>query len=162
MKPTIFYSAWTSYLASRLPCPLPSYTFTREHVLPKSKFPKIVVEDPRNIIPMPGALNHARGNGPYTAEFADGSLIYGCKSCPVSGWCEGSGALSPSGFTPPNVLKGPIARSVLYSIGTYPEWAQKIDKEVLRYDTAIVWDSRFPMSTAERLYIESLDTEIEL
>lgn len=162
MKPTIFYSAWTSYLASRIPCPLPSYTFTREHVLPKSRFPRVVVEDPRNIIPMPKTLNHARGNGPYTAESLDGCMVYACKSCPVPGYCRGSGVLSPEGFNPPDVLKGPVARSVLYSVAKHPHFADKIDKEVLSINTAIDWDSKFPMSTAEWFHIESLDPEVEL
>jgi endonuclease I len=157
MKTTIFYSAWTSYLASRLPCPLTSYTFTREHVLPKSKFPKVVVEDPRNVVPMPATLNHGRSNAPYSANYKNGAIMYACRSCPHPGWCRGAGVMDWTGFNPPDALKGPIARSVLYSITTYPEWADKIDKEVLRYNTAIYWDSKFPMSTAERLYVQSLD-----
>ena len=160
MKTTIFYSAWTSYLASRLPCPLPAYTFSKEHVLPKSLFPRVVVEDPRNIIPMPTKLNNARSNFPYSADWRDGHVVYACKSCPLPGYCRGAMIQNPTGFNPPDALKGPVARSVLYSVGKYPRFAQKIDKEVLRIDTAIDWDSRFPMSKAERMYIESLDIEL--
>jgi endonuclease I len=157
MKANVFYSVWTSYLASRLPCPLPAYTFTKEHVLPKSLFPRVVVDDPRNIIPMPKALNNGRSNFPYTAEWQDGSTVYACGSCPMPGYCRGGGVLSTGGFHPPDVLKGPVARSVLYSVGKHPRFASKIDKEVLRIDTAIEWDSKFPMSNAERLYVNSLN-----
>lgn len=160
MRTTVFYSVWTSYLASRLPCPIPAYTFTREHVLPKSLFPRVVVEDPRNIVPMPQKLNHARGNAPYTADFRDGYMVYGCQSCPMPGYCRGCGVQNPDGFNPPDVLKGPIARSVLHAVGKYPRFAHKIDKEVLRIDTAIDWDSKFPMSKAERCYVDSLDIEL--
>ena len=156
MKINPLYAVWTSYLATRLPCPMPAYTFTKEHCLPKSKFPRVIVDDPRNVIPMPKTLNHARGNGPYVPDYLDGYAVYSCSKCPMPGWCRGGGIKTPEGFNPPDVLKGPIARSVLYSVGKYPRFADKIDKEVLRIDTAIDWDSRFPMSQAERLYVESL------
>jgi endonuclease I len=159
MKTTIVYSAWTSYLASRLPCPLTSYSFSKEHVVPRSLFPQVVlrkvVDDPRNIIPMPRSLNNARGSLPYTADYLDGFAVYACDKCPMPGYCRGAGIKTPEGFFPPDALKGPVARSVLYSVGRYPFYAHKIDKEVLRIDTAIDWDSRFPMSVPEQAYIES-------
>lgn len=152
MKTSIFYSAWASYLASRLPCPLSSYSFTKEHIAPKSLFP---ISDARNVIPLPEKLNHARGNRPYTADWQDGRMVYSCKSCPHPGFCRGAGVLSSKGLCPPDPFKGPIARSVLYQMTKYPHLAEKLDKEVLDWKTAIQWDSDFPMTLAERMWLDS-------
>ena len=157
MKTTIFYSAWTSYLASRLPCPIPSYTFSKDHVAPKSLFPKVVVDDPRNIVPMPTKLNNVRGNRPFTADWQDGYMVYSCKSCPCVGPCRGAAVLSTSGLLPPDTYKGPVARSVLHLVGKYPQYSDKVNEQVLNLDTAIEWDSKFPMSKAEQQWIASLD-----
>ena len=140
---------WTSYLALNLPCPLSTYTFTVEHVLPKSLFPRVVVEDPQNLIPMPKAINNARGNKRYTSKYADGYLVYSCKSCPFPGYCRGAAVMGPDGVVPPDVFKGPIARSTLKMIDKFPKFAEKINDEVLSYDTAIEWDRRYPMTVAE-------------
>lgn len=147
---------WTSYLALKLPCPPSAYRFSREHVLPKSMFPKIVAEDPRNIIPLPVSLNQARGALPYTAEWKGGQIHYACSKCPYPGYCRGAMFTSDEGAHPPDLFKGPIARSVLYSIGQYPSLVEAIDNNVLDLDTAIKWDSQFPMSEAESEWLLSL------
>lgn len=148
---------FTSYLASRSPCHLPHYEWTREHVIPKSlRLPRNVTEHPRNIIPMPKLLNNKRGNRPYTAEFKDGYVAYGCTQCPAPHFCSGASVISPSGVHPPNHYKGVIARSVLYSAFEHPSLAFKIGKEVLDLETAIKWDRMFPMSEAEQDWIRSL------
>jgi endonuclease I len=64
--------------------------------------------------------------------------------------------MTPEGAHPPDFLKGPIARSVLYSVGEYPKMAELIHNKVLDIDTAIRWDSTFPMSKAEKLWLDSL------
>lgn len=147
---------WTSYLALKLPCPPAAYKFSREHVLPKSLFPKAVAEDPRNIIPLPVALNQARGVLPYTAQFKDGRFHYTCAKCPHPGFCRGAMVVSEEGAHPPDVFKGIIARSVLYSAWEYPSLVEAIDSNVLDLDTAIEWDSKFPMTEAESEWLLSL------
>lgn len=152
MKTTIFFSVWTSYLASRLPCPLSTYTFSREHVLPKSLFPRVITSDPDNIIPMPTKLNNARGNRPFTNKWQDGYLVHGCVGCPHVGFCRGASVIGENGVVPPDAYKGPIARSVLKMIENYPKFSEKISDEVLDYDTAIEWDRRHPMTVTEHDY----------
>lgn len=149
---------WTSYLAAKLPCPLSSYSFTRDHIAPKSLFP--TAEDPRNILPMPANLNHARGNRPFTSAWKDGLLVRSCEDCPCPGFCAGAAVLGPTGMNPPDVYKGPIARSVLYQMAKYPVLAGKFDKQVLDWQTAIEWDSRFPMTLQEREWIDSLKIKL--
>lgn len=146
------FKLFTNYLALRLPCPMSSYTWSREHIVPRSLFPRVVTENPDNIIPMPTKLNNARGNRKYTNRWEDGYMVYACKSCPYPGFCAGAGVISPEGFMPPDNLKGPIARSVLKSIEKFPKLAAKINNEVLDYDTAIQWDRQFPMTAVEHAY----------
>lgn len=148
----IAFSLWTAYLASKLPCPLSGYSVSREHVIPKSLFPPVVTNRSQNIIPMPRRLNNIRGNRKYTENWKDGYLVYSCDSCPSPGFCRGAGVVSPEGFVPPESLKGVIARSVLKSIEEFPSFAEKIDSEVLDYNTAIKWDREHPMSIAEQAY----------
>lgn len=152
MRPVLFYSLWTSYLASKLPCPMSMYSFSREHVLPRSLFPPVVTDRPDNIIPLPSKINNARGNRPYTSKWRDGRLVYACEGCVSAGFCPGAAVVSESGVSPPEPFKGPIARSVLKSIDRFPKFAEKIDSEVLSYDTAIEWDRLYPMSPAEHRY----------
>lgn len=156
MKLLYISSAFTSWLASRMPCHPIYLTWTKEHVLPKSLFPKVITSDPRNIVPMPKELNQARGNRAFTEQWENGYLKYACKDCPHPGFCRGAAVISPQGVHPPTLFKGIIARSVLHSVGKYPKFAEKINEEVLSLDTAIKWDSMYPMSKAEREWIESL------
>lgn len=154
MRLSLFF---IGYLASKLPCPPRSLTWSREHVIPKSIIPnRIVTEDPRNILPMPKPINNARSNMPYTEEWKDGYLKYSCPSCPHPGFCRGAMLLSPKGAFPPDLWKGPIARSVLYSVGKHPKLTETIHKQVLDLNTAIKWDRMFPMSLEERTWIDSL------
>ena len=146
------FAVWTSFLASKLPCPLSSLSWSKEHCVPKSLFPRVVTENPDNIIPLPTKINNARGNRPYTNRIDNGYLVYSCNSCPHPGFCPGAAIISERGIVPPDALKGPIARSVLKSIDKYPKFAEKIDREVLDLNIAIDWDRRFPMTTAERNY----------
>ena len=157
MRVSILSSLWTGYLASNIPCHPDHLTWSREHVIPKS-FPlnKEVTESPHNIIPMPKLLNNARGTRQYTNEWRDGYTIYACSKCPHPGFCCAAALASPSGIYPPDVFKGPIARSVLHSVKTSPKLAEVIDKQVLDLDTAIKWDSGFPMTKAEKEWIDSL------
>jgi endonuclease I len=148
----LLFAVWTSFLASKLPCPMNSYTWSKEHCLPKSLFPPVVVNRKHNIIPLPTKINNSRGNRKYTGKWEDGHLVYACKQCPHPGFCAGAGVMSPSGFMPPEVFKGPVARSVLKSIESFPKMAEKISEEVLDYGTAIEWDRRYPESLAERHY----------
>lgn len=148
----LLFAVWTSYLASKLPCPLSSLSWSKEHCLPKSLFPPAIVNRRDNIIPLPVKINNARGNRRYTNKWEDGYLVYSCPSCPHPGFCAGSGVISPNGFVPPDVFKGPVARSVLNSIEHFPKFAEKINDEVLNYDTAIEWDRRYPMTVSERHY----------
>jgi endonuclease I len=158
MRVSIFSSALTGYLAGHLPCHPLYLTWTREHVIPKSIInSKQITEDPRNIIPMPQNLNQARGNRPYTSEWKDGYLAYSCTTCPHPGFCRASMVVSPKGAHPPDIFKGVIARSVLYSIGQYPKFAPIINDQVLDMETAIKWDSHFPMSKAEKTWLDSLE-----
>lgn len=154
MKFSILSSVWTSYLASNLPCHPLYVDWTREHVIPKSVLP--ISHNPRNIIPLPKQLNHARGNRPYTQESKDGYVTYACTKCVQPGFCRGSALVTPEGVNPPDTFKGPIARSVLYSAFRYPQFAEEINDKVLNLDTAIEWDSHFPMTEAERKWIENL------
>jgi endonuclease I len=157
MRISIFSSVFTGYLASKLPCHPHYLTWSREHVIPKSVVPnRNVTEDPRNIIPMPKLINNARSNRPYTEQWKDGFLKYSCSKCPHPGFCRASMVLTPLGAHPPDVLKGPIARSVLYSVGKHPKLLEVIDEKVLSIDTAIIWDRHFPMSPAEKQWIDSL------
>lgn len=143
---------WTTYLASTLPCPPPSYTFTREHVLPKSLFPRVVTSNHDNIIPLPSSLNNARGNRKYTNRIDGGYLAYACKSCPTAGFCSGAMVITEEGVVPPDVFKGPIARSVLRSVDKYPQFAKDIDRLVLDLETATEWNRRFPIRLEEAGY----------
>ena len=157
MRVSIFSSAFTGYLASRVPCPLQCYTWSREHVIPKSlRLPRNVTEDPRNIIPMPTRLNNARGSKPFTSAFKDGYVAYACENCPMPHYCGGASVVSPEGVLPPNAYKGVIARSVMYSAFKNPSLAKRIDEEVLDLNTAIKWDRMFPMSESEAEWIRSL------
>jgi endonuclease I len=147
---TNLLSAFTTYLASRIPCNPNFYTWTREHVIPKSIIRnRHVTEDPQNIIPMPKELNQARGNRPYTPKWRDGFLKYACSNCPHPGFCRAAMVVSPDGVHPPDILKGPIARSVLHSIETYPQHAETINAKVLNVEVALKWNSSFPASKAE-------------
>lgn len=141
---------YTALLASKLPCPIERYTWTKDHVCPKSLFPRAVTSNPTNIIPMPKRLNHARGNLKFTDKWNGGVIKYACDACPHPGYCRGAGVVSGSGFMPPDVFKGEIARSVLMSIAKYPKMSEKISDEVLDYETAIKWDRLYP-ATDQRL-----------
>lgn len=157
MRISVFSTAWTGYLASRLPCH-PSYlTWTREHVIPKSIIAdRRVTEDPRNIIPLPANINHARSSLPYSSDADDGSPVYSCTHCIYPGTCRGAGIKTKQGFVPPDAFKGPIARSALTIAFKYPKHAHAIHKQVLDLDTAIKWDSQYPMSKEEEDWIRSL------
>lgn len=145
----------TLYLASRLPCHGLYYDWTREHVIPKSlRLP--VVEDPRNIVPLPAKLNHARASKPYSEDFMDGYLVYACSNCPAPHFCSGAAIVTPNGINPPNAFKGVIGRSVLHSAFKYPRYAETIDENVLKLDTAIKWDRLYPMTPEEEEWIRSL------
>lgn len=157
MRVSLVSSVFTSYLATRLPCNPNFYSWTREHVIPKSIIGnRQVTEDPRNIIPMPKELNQARGNRPYTVQWRDGYLKYACSNCPHPGFCRAAMVVSPDGAHPPDILKGPIARSVLYSIEHYPRFAETINSKVLNVETALKWNSSFPMSKAEEDWLASI------
>ena len=157
MRASVFYKAFTSYLAGRIPCQPLYYQWSREHVIPKSILPnKVITENPHNIIPMPRELNTARSNRPYTIQWRDGYMKYACEKCPHPGYCRGSIVISPDGVHPPDYLKGPIARSVLYSVDTYPKYAPLINQKVLSIDTAIRWDHLYPMSKEEKQWLDSL------
>lgn len=157
MRVSVFYRAFTGYLANRIPCQPLYYQWSKEHVIPKSILPnRVVTENPHNIIPMPRDLNTARSNKRYTVEWKDGYKKYACQNCPHPGYCRGSMVISPEGVHPPDYLKGPIARSVLYSVDTYPKYASLINDKVLSIDTAIRWDYIYPMSKEEREWLDSL------
>jgi endonuclease I len=158
MRVSLLSSAFTSYLASKIPCNPLYYTWTREHVIPKSIISnRRITEDPRNIIPMPRKLNNHRSNRPYTTRWTDGYLVYACDNCPHPGFCRGSMVLSEHGAHPPDILKGPIARSVLYTIDQYPQYARDITMKVLTYKTAMLWNDIYPMSKPEIEWIRSLE-----
>lgn len=160
MRIAFAFSAFASWLATRLPCPPSAYYFTKEHIAPRSLFPPVVTEKPHNIIPLPAKLNHARGNRPYTAQWADGYMVYSCKACPTPGFCRGSAVLSSRGVHPPDIYKGVIARSVLKTLYEFPHLKDKLDKEVLDLETAIKWDSMFPMTKEEHaFYISNSSSE---
>ena len=152
MKPILLFTVWTSFLATRLPCPPQSYTWSREHVLPKSLFPPAVTNTKHNIIPLPTMINQSRGNKAYHRQWEDGRMVYTCKSCPTPGFCQGAAVITSKGMLPPPPFRGPIARSVLKSIELFPKFAEKIDTEVLDYETAILWDRLYPMEPAEHDY----------
>lgn len=140
---------FAAYLASKLPCHPSHITWSREHVIPKSIIPnRNITEDPRNILPLPKNLNNARSNLPYTHEWKDGYLVR-CSNCPHPGFCSGSMIISPSGANPPDAWKGPIARSVLYSVGRYPHISDTVNDKVLNLKLALEWDKQFPISKAE-------------
>lgn len=142
---------FAAYLASKLPCH-PSYvTWSREHVIPKSILPRNITSDPRNILPLPKHLNNARSNLPYTNEWKDGYLVR-CSNCPNPGFCSGSMIINPSGANPPDAWKGPIARSVLYSVARYPHISDTVNDKVLNLKIALEWDKKFPLSNAEIRY----------
>jgi hypothetical protein len=148
----LLFVVWTSFLASKLPCPLESYTWSKEHVLPKSLFPQVMVNNRDNIIPLPTKINNGRGNRKYTNKFQDGHIVYTCTKCPFPGYCRGAAIIGPDGVILPEPFRGPVARSVLRSIEKFPKFAEKISKEVLDYDVAIELDRRYPMSIAEHYY----------
>jgi endonuclease I len=153
-----FLPLFTSYLASRLPCPHHSIVWSKEHVIPKSIITnKRVTEHPRNILPMPRSINNARGNRPYTADWKDGYAKYSCPSCPYPGFCRGAMLISPEGAHPPDLWKGPIARSVLFSVNKHPSLTRKINDKVLNLDTALKWDHLFPMSKEEYLWLDDIE-----
>lgn len=148
----LLFAVWTSFLASRLPCPLNCLSWSKEHVAPKSLFPPVIVNHKDNIIPFPVRLNNARGNRPYTNTINGGYLAYSCAGCPNPGFCRGAAIITKDGVVPPDVFKGPVARSVLKNIENFPKFAEKINEEVLDYDLAIEWDRRYPITTAEHGY----------
>jgi len=152
-----FLPLWTGYLVSQVPCHPLHLTWSREHVIPKCLTPnKNITEDPRNIIPLPRAINNARGHSRYTDKWDGGQVVHACPTCPTPGFCRGSAIITPNGIVPPDTFKGPIARSVLYSIGAHPKFAPTINDQVLDLETAIKWDSVFPMTRAEKDWIDSL------
>jgi endonuclease I len=105
-----------------------------------------------NIIPLPSSLNNARGNRKYTNRIDGGYLAYACKSCPTAGFCSGAMVITEEGVVPPDVFKGPIARSVLRSVDKYPQFAKDIDRLVLDLETATEWNRRFPIRLEEAGY----------
>ena len=156
MKTSVIYNAWASYFINRLPCPLTTYSMTKEHIAPKSLFPPIITHTDANILPMPARLNNKRGNKPYTKLWEDGHLVYACDKCPTPGFCRGAGIMSVSGLYPPDIYKGPIARSVLYNAKKYPSFAKRLNDKVLNIETAYEWDFKYPISEIERrVYLES-------
>lgn len=157
MRTPLVTSLWTAYLGSQLPCHPDHMVWSREHVIPKSIIPsKPITENIHNLIPMPKRLNNARGNRPYTDECEDGYIVYACAECPNPGLCRASAVVSRSGVLPPDVFKGPIARSVLHSVGRFPKLHDSINSKVLDLDIAIKWDSQFPMSVQEQEWFNSI------
>lgn len=158
MRVSILSSLWTGYLASQLPCHPDHLIWTRQHIIPRS-FPlnKQITDSPHNIIPMPQLIKNAREDYPYTNEWQGGQAVYACSNCPNPGFCRAAAVVSASGkIYPPDVLKGPIARSVLHTVNTSPKIAEVIDELVLDLNTAIEWDSKFPMSRQEKVWFDSL------
>ena len=156
MRFSLLSSAWTAYLASNMPCHPNYLTWSRQDVIPRPFFNnRNITEDPRNIIPMPMQLNNIREMQPFVDTYDEGRVIYSCSRCPNPGICKGSAILSSMRMIPPDIFKGPIARSVLYSATKHPKIAETIDKKVLNIETAIQWDSKFPMTRSEKEWIDS-------
>jgi endonuclease I len=65
--------------------------------------------------------------------------------------------ISPKGAHPPDLWKGPIARSVLFSVNKHPSLTREINNKVLSLDTALKWDSLFPMSKEEHLWLDDVE-----
>ena len=153
---TAFFGLWSAYFARRLPCPQSAYSFSKEHVAPKSLFPAAVAHSPGNIIPFPQRLNNARGARKYTSHWKDGYVFYACRACPAPGHCGGSMVISPHGVHPPQIYKGPIARSVLRTMCKFPSMKDKLHEEVLDLDLAIEWDRKYPMTLEEQHWTANL------
>lgn len=128
--------------------------WTCEHVVPKS----IIREhnDPHNLILLPGTLNHARSNYPYTNGVGNGTLLKPVHACPQKvcscKHLHGSLVVAGSGqrlFVPPDAFKGLIGRSVLKMKDLYPHHADLIHRRVLDLGVASVWDLSFPPSIGE-------------
>lgn len=84
-------------------------------------------------------------------------MVYTCKSCPTPGFCRGSSVLTVDGMNPPDVFKGPIARSVLYSIDRYPRFARKLNEDVLNLDLATTWDRDHPITKPEQAWLNYIE-----
>jgi endonuclease I len=160
MKTSVVYNTWVSYMVNRMPCPITSYSMSKEHVAPKSLFPSVLVNDKHNIIPMPARLNNHRGRRPYTKLWEDGYAVYSCENCATPGFCRGAGLSSVSGIFPPDLYKGPIARSVLYNNMKFPALSQKLNDKVLDLRVAQEWNLKYPMSDPEKMWLWTLDGEI--
>lgn len=159
MRIPILNSLWTSYLASQLPCHPMHTTWSREHVIPTSIIPnRIVTQNPYNLIPLPKRLNNGRGNRPYTntTNNSEFYVVRACDSCPTPGWCPGAACVGDRGVIPSEIFRGPIARSVLRSVGKYPALYDAINSKVLNIDIAIQWNSKYPASVQERNWFDSL------
>lgn len=147
MRFSILSSVWTAYVASNFPCHPNYLTWSKDQIVPG---------DPHSAVPMPTRLINARGNQPFTDKWEEGQTLYACSRCPHPGFCKGSALKTSEGINPPDILKGPIARSVLRAIGTNPRQARDIDKMILDLDVAIKWDSKYPMTKAEKEWVDTL------
>jgi hypothetical protein len=109
--------------------------WTKEHILPKSKFP---IRDQENIIPLPRRINNQRQTKKYT-EGTDGYVVATCQGCQKIGWCTGHAIIGKDFCNPPQVFKPLIGKTVLRMANKYPEYKNQIFEEVLDRDLAIKW-----------------------
>lgn len=151
MKLQVLKAFWATPLLNSIPCQDQTITWNREHILPRSLFPRSISEAPGNFILLPDRLNSARSNFKYT-DSSGGKQILPCKSCPHPETCPLIGYSSPGGFHPPDLFKGLIARSVLTSVRKHSEHAGFVHNRGLDLGVAEAWDSEFPVTKEELLW----------
>ena len=143
------------------------YNTTLEHIIPQSiykKTDKKLTCDLHNLILYPSKVNIHRSNYKYISDFKiyEDSVILdenGNKDKyyrPLSkGFCIKNS--KKRFFLPSDEFKGDISRAAMYFLFTYPEFRDKILKDIIDPYTILTWHHQFPVSDFEIYKSEEIE-----
>ena len=107
---------------------------TLEHCVPRSYFPH--TRDAHNIILLPRYLNSHRSNYRLVESLPSGTST---QSPPVSLGLGAVKCTASRAFVPQSQYRGRYARAIAYVYLTYPDFRQRIERNVLSLDLMWSW-----------------------
>lgn len=139
--------------------------YSIEHIIPRSLYKNntYLKNDMHNIILYPNKINLHRSNYKYVSDFKiyhDSQILdeYGNKIVYENPLVEDKIMIKTNknkSFYPSKQYRGPIARSAMYFITTYPEYQNDILTNVINPYTILTWHYQNPVS-----YIEMIKNRI--
>lgn len=141
---------WLAYYTKTLP--RFTGTWSCEHVVPRSMLRGLnqIADDPHNLVIFPTKLNNARSSLKYVPAYCHDKFKCVCPCDPkCANKCVACGHVSKTGFTPPDLWKGQIARAALNMVKEYPQLEQGVFDRVIDKHVAEQWNSSYPATMAE-------------